>query len=117
MPRKKIQVGYKDSAFASVVPESKVFGGSAQTDAAFNSRPIMDYHVGGVLVRDMPLLTQRLIHWDQTDEGFLAKNEGKVEPVEVDAPRKDRRFVRDSEGGGRFEEVTRQTDRLGKDLD
>jgi len=75
MPRKKIQTGYTASA---ALPESKIFGGSPETDEAFNARPIMDCHVGGVLVRDMPLLTQRLIHMDQTDEGFVAKNEGRT---------------------------------------
>lgn len=114
MPRKKIQTGY--TAGSDAIPDSKVFGGSAEADEAFNSRPIMDCHVGGVLVRDMPLLTQRCIHMDQTDEGFAAKNAGRVDRISVDAPREDRRFVRDAEGG-RFENVTRQTDSLGKKLD
>src|SRR4051812_21679784 len=116
MPRKaKIQVGR--TCDSDAIPESKVFGGSAETDEEFDSRPIMDLHVGGTLVRDMPHLTQRMIRWEQTDEGFAAKNADRPERVEVDPPREDRRFVRDKENGGRFETVTRNTDPLGKQLD
>jgi hypothetical protein len=83
MPRaKKIQTGSAGKT-DNCLPESRRFGGSPETDEAFDSRPIMDCHVGGVLVRDMPLLTQRLIHYDQTDEGFAEKNEGRVASVSV----------------------------------
>jgi hypothetical protein len=95
MPRKKIQVGYAGDSEA--IPESRRFGGSAEADEAFNSRPIMDCHVGGTLVRDMPLLTQRLVHYDQTDEGFEAKNQGRssshisIGPEPIDKSLEERR--------------------------
>lgn len=60
------------------IPDSQPFGGSAESDAAFDSRPIMDLHVGGVLVREMPVLTQRMIRYEQTDEGYAELQAGRT---------------------------------------
>jgi hypothetical protein len=74
---KKIQTG-RTSDPANALPESKRFGGSPEQDAEFDSRPIMDCHVGGVKVRDLPLLSQRMIQYEQTDEGFAEKNANRT---------------------------------------
>lgn len=60
------------------IPESKRFGGSPESDAEFDRRRVMSCHVGGVSVKDMPLLTQRMIHYEQTDEGFAEKNAART---------------------------------------
>jgi len=61
---------------AGGVGESKRFGG-ASPDADRN--PVLDLHVGGMLVRDMPLESQARILYQQTDEGIAANNAGKSE--------------------------------------
>lgn len=78
---KKIQTG-RSSDPNNVLPESRIFGGSPEQDAEFDSRPIMDCHVGGVKVRDLPLLSQRMIQYEQTDEGFIARNQNRTGVLE-----------------------------------
>jgi hypothetical protein len=58
---------------AAGIPDSKVFGGSP--DALEN--PVLNCHVGGVMVRDLPVEMQGRILWQQTDEGIAERNEGK----------------------------------------
>ncbi len=96
------------------IPDSKLFNGSEQPDS-----PILDLHVGGVLVRDLPLEAQAKIVRRQTDEGIAEANEGKTgSGIQVDAPRRDRRWVGESsEGPAHWEEVMRSTDAFGKALD
>lgn len=57
------------------IPDSKPFGGSL----AAADNPILNCHVGGVLVRNMPMEAQGRILYRQTDEGIAEANEGKVE--------------------------------------
>jgi hypothetical protein len=79
MPRKKAVASDKRARqeYAGI-PDSRPFGGSDESDEAFDARPIMKCHVGGIPVREMPLQTQRQIHYDQTDEGFAAKQAGRT---------------------------------------
>jgi len=58
---------------AAGIPDSKPFGGSAEA----LDNPVLDCHVAGVLVRDLPIEVQTKILWQQTDEGIGARNEGK----------------------------------------
>lgn len=82
MPRaKKIQTGFLGED--NILPESKRFGGSAEADEAFDSRPIMDCHVGGVPFRDLPLLAQRMLTYERTDEGYKATNAGRPAPIQM----------------------------------
>ena len=45
----------------------------------FPANPVLDLHVGGVLVSDMPIEAQGRILYQQTDEGIAEANEGKSE--------------------------------------
>ncbi len=55
------------------IPDSKVFSDPGPEN------PTLDCHVGGMLVRDMPLENQNRIVYRQTDEGIAAFNAGKSE--------------------------------------
>src|SRR5262249_13196417 len=55
------------------IPDSVPFGG----DPAADDNPVLDLHVGGVRVRDLPVEMQGRILYQQTDEGIEANNEGK----------------------------------------
>lgn len=59
------------------IPESKRFGGSPESDAEFDRRPIMQCHVGGVPMTEMPVTVQRALSYEQTDEGFAEKQKGR----------------------------------------
>jgi hypothetical protein len=56
--------------------ESKPF---VAPEGTFSENPVLNLHVGGVLVRDLPIEMQGRIVYAQTDEGFAENNEGKVE--------------------------------------
>jgi len=76
MPRwPKKQPGEK-APMSHGVGESKPFIAPAGT---FPENKILDCHVGGVLVRDLPVEIQGRILYRQTDEGIAELNEGKVE--------------------------------------
>jgi hypothetical protein len=55
------------------IPESVRFGGSPEAE----KNPVLDCHVGGMLVRNMPLENQSRILYQQTDEGIAEANAGK----------------------------------------
>jgi len=55
------------------IPDSKVFASPGPES------PTLNCHVGGMLVRDMPLETQSRIVYRQTDEGIAEFNQGKSE--------------------------------------
>lgn len=59
------------------IGESKIFGAPAGT---FEDNPILNLHVGGILVKELPVELQTRIVYAQTDEGIAAANEGKAEP-------------------------------------
>lgn len=58
------------------IGESKTFNAP---DGTFEENPILNLHVAGVLVRDLPVEMHSKIVYSQTDEGIAANNEGKVE--------------------------------------
>lgn len=58
------------------IPDSPIF---SRQEPDFPPNPILELHVGGVLVRDLPLEMQGRILYQQTDEGIAERNEGKVE--------------------------------------
>lgn len=60
---------------AAGIPESPRFGGDPEAE----KNPVLDCHVGGVLVRDMPIEAQTRILYQQTDEGIAEYNAGKSE--------------------------------------
>lgn len=60
-----------DRQEAAGIPDSKIF---AAADDAFPENPVLDCHVGGVPVRDLPLEMQGRILYQQTDEGILEYN-------------------------------------------
>jgi hypothetical protein len=53
------------------IPDTPIAG------AAEDHNPVLDLHVGGMLVRDLPEAVQKHIRRCQTDEGIAADNEGK----------------------------------------
>jgi hypothetical protein len=61
---------------AGGVGESKVFIAPA---GSFEDNPILNLHVGGVLVKDLPVELHSRIVYAQTDEGIEENNKGKVE--------------------------------------
>lgn len=64
----------REKISAQGVGESRTF---AAPEGTFEESPILNMHVGGVLVRDMPISAQGRILHQQTDEGIAAANEGK----------------------------------------
>jgi len=61
---------------AQGIGESKVF---AAPPGTFPESSVLDCHVGGVLVRDLPIEVQGRILYQQTDEGIAERNAGKVD--------------------------------------
>src|SRR5215471_11800570 len=57
------------------IPESKLFGGDPEAER----NRILDCHVGGVPVREMPQDAQDKLLYQQTDEGIEEFNQGKSE--------------------------------------
>jgi hypothetical protein len=97
------------------IPESPIFH---RDIPELPPNPILDMHVAGVRVGELPIEMQNRIVYRQTDEGIAEANEGRTGMgVEVDAPRRDRRWVAESsQGPGHWEEVIRSTDEIGKAL-
>lgn len=60
---------------AAGIPDSKP---PVAPEGTFAEKSILDCHVGGVLVRDLPVEVQGRILYQQTDEGIAEANEGKV---------------------------------------
>lgn len=58
------------------IPDSPIF---KRPEPDFPPNPVLDLHVGGVLIRDLPIEMQGRILYQQTDEGIAERNEGKVE--------------------------------------
>lgn len=58
---------------AAGIPDSPIF----TTPRIEMENPILDLHVGGTLVRDLPLEAQGRLLYRQTDEGIAEANEGK----------------------------------------
>ena len=56
---------------AQGVGESKLFGGNYAVD----ENPVLNLHVGGVFVRDLPIESQGRILYQQTDEAIAERNE------------------------------------------
>ena len=61
---------------AAGIPDSRPPVAPAGT---FPESSILDCHVGGILVRNLPTQVQTAILYQQTDEGFEERNKGKVE--------------------------------------
>src|SRR5262252_7350245 len=58
---------------AAGIPDSPIF-----TNPRIEmENPLLDLHVGGMLVRDMPLEQQHRLVYQQTDEGIAEMNAGK----------------------------------------
>jgi|HubBroStandDraft_4_1064222.scaffolds.fasta_scaffold67106_3 hypothetical protein len=61
----------RDRQEVAGIPDNPLAG--VETD----TNPVLDLHVGGMLVRDLPECVQKHIRRCQTDEGIAADNEGK----------------------------------------
>jgi hypothetical protein len=73
---------FADHAEEAGIPESPVLRDPREPEPD----PILDCHVGGMLVRDLPLENQAKILYQQTDEGIAEYNAGK-EPRRVEIVR------------------------------
>lgn len=60
---------------AAGIPDSPIGGVGTDTN------PVLDLHIGGMLVRDLPEEAQRHILYRQTDEALAASNVGKSDLV------------------------------------
>jgi len=74
--KKKAELRREQGKTASGIGESKRFGAPEGT---FPESSVLNCHVGGVLIRDLPVEVQCKILYQQTDEGIAERNEGKVE--------------------------------------
>lgn len=61
---------------AAGIPESPIL---RRVEPDFPPNPVLDLHVGGVAIRDLPLDMQGRILYQQTDEGIAENNAGKVD--------------------------------------
>lgn len=58
------------------IPDSPIF---QRSEPDYPANPILDLHVGGVLVSELPIEMQGRILYQQTDEGIAEYNQGKSE--------------------------------------
>ena len=70
------------SSLGGVPLDNQEYAGIPDSPIFVNPRiemenPLLDLHVGGMLVRDMPIEQQHRLVYQQTDEGITEMNEGK----------------------------------------
>lgn len=82
MAKKEITSGMGGVAIenqeAAGIPDSPIFRNTDRVERAVDER-LLNAHVGGVPVRDLPLEMQLKLMYRQTDEGIAEANQGKSE--------------------------------------